>query len=203
MKYVIEHMEEGFSPWVVLEYKAIAKELGPGNLYLSSVSPLLQLPAELEGLGIVVTSKEVTQLHELDPEFSKEKCCLLDPSAEKMLAPEDSQQFSFFLFGGILGDHPPRDRTGELRKLGFAGRNLDKVQMTTDTAVRVTDRVLSKQTPLNAIKYTDFPELRFNKHESTEMPFRYIADEQGEPIMPEGMRELIKADTEKGLDFDL
>jgi ribosome biogenesis SPOUT family RNA methylase Rps3 len=31
----------------------------------------------------------------------------------------------------------------------------------------------------------DHPELRVNKHESTEMPFRYMKDKEGAPIMPE------------------
>lgn len=31
----------------------------------------------------------------------------------------------------------------------------------------------------------DFPELKFNEHESTEMPFRYVTDQDGKPIMPE------------------
>lgn len=38
--------------------------------------------------------------------------------------------------------------------------------------------------PLDKIPYIDFPELRFNEHESTEMPFRYVTDSKGEPIMP-------------------
>jgi len=42
----------------------------------------------------------------------------------------------------IAGDDPPRDRTGELRKLGFEGRHLKEVQMTTDTAVGVSKRVV-------------------------------------------------------------
>jgi ribosome biogenesis SPOUT family RNA methylase Rps3 len=34
------------------------------------------------------------------------------------------------------------DRTSELRKKGFTGRRLGPVQMTTDTAVRVTRKVV-------------------------------------------------------------
>jgi ribosome biogenesis SPOUT family RNA methylase Rps3 len=30
------------------------------------------------------------------------------------------------------------------------------------------------------------------------MPFRYVKDSTGKPIMPEGMVDLIKKDTEKG-----
>jgi hypothetical protein len=38
--------------------------------------------------------------------------------------------------------------------------------------------------PLDKIDYIDFPELKFNKIESTEMPFRYVKDKDGKPIMP-------------------
>jgi len=72
----------------------------------------------------------------------KPRICLLDPRAPKVLSPSDAQEFDAFLFGGILGDDPPRDRTSELRKLGFEGRHLDKVQMTTDTAVYVSSLVV-------------------------------------------------------------
>ena len=41
-----------------------------------------------------------------------------------------------------LGDDPPRDRTAELRALGFPTRHLGPVQMTTDTALGVTKRVV-------------------------------------------------------------
>jgi hypothetical protein len=39
--------------------------------------------------------------------------------------------------------------------------------------------------PLEKIPYVDYPELRINKNESTEMPFRYVKGENGESIMPE------------------
>lgn len=39
--------------------------------------------------------------------------------------------------------------------------------------------------PLDEIPYVDNPELRLNKHESTQMPFRYVRGEKGEPVMPE------------------
>lgn len=42
------------------------------------------------------------------------------------------------------------DRTGELRKLGFAGRRLGPVQMTTDTAVNVTRKVVEDKSKLVA-----------------------------------------------------
>lgn len=64
----------------------------------------------------------------------------------------------------------------------------------------------------------DFPELKFNEHESTEMPFRYVKTEDGKPIMPkvqgsptcvvdglnadrasQGMVELIQKDADKAV----
>jgi len=93
------------------------------------------------------------------------------------------------------------DRTSELRKKGYEGRRLGPRQMTTDTAVRVTRLVIEEKgkllkqifvrlyrlvtVPLDQIPYIDFPELRINKNESTEMPFRYVKGNTGEPIMPQ------------------
>ena len=107
--------------------------------------------------------------------------------------------------------------------------------MTTDTAVRVTRLVIEEKgfcetlkllirplncpVPLNDIPYIDEPELRIDEHESTVMPFRYVKDAEGKPIMPQvsiylgspiyltgdlttrelkGMVDLIKKDSEKG-----
>lgn len=38
--------------------------------------------------------------------------------------------------------------------------------------------------PLEEVPYLDFPELHFNEHESTQMPFRYVKGADGKPIMP-------------------
>ncbi|KAI9438153.1 hypothetical protein H4582DRAFT_1953167 [Lactarius indigo] len=54
---------------------------------------------------------------------------------------------------GILGEEPPRDRTAELRALGFPTRYLGPVQTTTDTALGVTKRVIVDRVPLDEIPY--------------------------------------------------
>lgn len=41
---------------------------------------------------------------------------------------------------------------------------------------------------LNMVPYVDHPELKFNDKESTQMPFRYVTDKDGKPIMPEVRR---------------
>lgn len=204
MKYVIEHMEQGFTEWVILEYSTIIKEVGKENLLLTSLpqgTTDSDIPKELLALGLQWTSDDVSQAGTEALPIVKERVCLLDPSAEKDLVPGEAEAFDYFVFGGILGDHPPRDRTGELRrKYGFEGRRLGSKQMTTDTAVRVTQLIVKDKKPFEDIDFIDYPEFRFNKNEATEMPFRYVLDSNGRPILPEGMLDLIKRDSEQSLD---
>ncbi|KAI9507092.1 DUF431-domain-containing protein [Russula earlei] len=131
--------------------------------------------------------------------------CLLDPKASEALTPADGDagQFAWFLFGGILGDDPPRDRTAELRALGFPTRHLGTVQMTTDTALGVTRRVVVDGVALEDIPYVDYPTIRFNARESVEMPFRYIKapGTKDEPLLPPGMKAHLYADLDQGFDL--
>ncbi|KAI1207211.1 DUF431-domain-containing protein [Annulohypoxylon truncatum] len=199
--YIVEHLDPELGQWSELEYIAIARETQrSGNTFmLSSLPEAFQVPQKLAEVPAFKAEKRGVE--EIYGEGNgKDRVCLLDPQAEKDLNPDDKGEFDVFLFGGILGDDPPRDRTSELRKKGFKGRRLGPVQMTTDTAVRVTRMVIEEQFTLNKIPFVDFPELKFNDHESTEMPFRYVTDENGKPIMPEGMVDLIKKDADKSID---
>ncbi|ODQ77504.1 hypothetical protein BABINDRAFT_41640 [Babjeviella inositovora NRRL Y-12698] len=202
MKYVIEHMETGFSEWTILEYSQIIRDLGKENLFLTSLpqgTTEADIPSRLVALGLQWTTQEVIDI--VGGQEKAKEVCLLDPRATQDLVPADATEFEYFVFGGILGDHPPRDRTGELRKkYGFAGRRLGKLQMTTDTAIRTTQLIVANKTAFEDIKFIDYPELRFSTYEATEMPFRYVLDTNGKPIFPEGMLELIKNDSEQSID---
>ncbi|KAK6354812.1 hypothetical protein TWF696_003944 [Orbilia brochopaga] len=207
--YVVEHLDKELEAWSKLEYLSIAHECIPPrdtpheqmpqspNFHITSLPEELfhKLPKELKWHGnLHATMDEVVQL----PGIDSAEVCLLDPKADRDMAPEDGEAFRWFVFGGILGDDPPRDRTAELRKYGFTGRRLGPVQMTTDTAVRVTRLVVEQKIPLDEIPFVDFPELKISKNETTEMPFRYVKNEDGTPVMPEGMIDLIKEDSNKG-----
>ncbi|MCJ1377651.1 hypothetical protein MMC17_000747 [Xylographa soralifera] len=195
--YVVEHLDPELGPWSSLEYQAIATETAEAGsrFCLSSVSKSLELPKELQNVPtLLIENRSVEEIYKLE----KDRVCLLDPAAPSELHVEDAALFDVFLFGGILGDDPPRDRTAELRQKGFKGRRLGPVQMTTDTAARVTRLVIQQKVALDQISYIDYPELKIDEHESTEMPFRYVMDENGKPIMPKGMVDLIKSDSEKG-----
>ncbi|KKY22951.1 hypothetical protein UCDDS831_g03386 [Diplodia seriata] len=169
--FVVEHLDPELEAWSSLEYAAIARESRAVQcrFLLSSVPETLKLPEKLVHIdGLEVEHDSIENL------FEKAKVCLLDPAAKQELSPADGDHFDVFLFGGILGDDPPRDRTSELRKKGFEGL------------------------PLESIPFVDNPEIRVDAHESTEMPFRYVTNKDGQPIMPEGMMELIKKDSERG-----
>lgn len=209
MKYIIEHMEQGFSEWVTLEYAQIIRDVGCENLILSSLpqgTTSMDVPTLLCEMGLRWTTKDLNhlteQFNDLEP-LKNGRVCLLDPRAEKDLQPDESEKFDYFVFGGILGDHPPRDRTSEL-KMAYpdliVGRRLGDKQMTTDTAIRTTQIIIEKSTKFENIKFIDYPEFRFNKNEATEMPFRYVLDPNNKPIVPQGMLELIKRDSEQSLD---
>ncbi|KAF2625586.1 DUF431-domain-containing protein [Macroventuria anomochaeta] len=197
--FVVEHLDPELEQWSSLEYSAIAQECHDtgSQFLLSSVPTSLKLPEKLQqAKGLNVETRGIEEIYA----DRKNRVCLLDPAAAKDLSPEDGDNFDIFLFGGILGDDPPRDRTSELRKKGYEGRRLGPVQMTTDTAVRVTRICVQDRIPVEKIPYVDHPEIRTNANESTEMPFRYVVGKDGEPIMPPGMVELIKKDSEKSLD---
>lgn len=172
------------------------------SLSAASIPPLDEYLAQKpEGSKAVLDTLPVLKfLAAQNPPVPQARVCLLDPRAEAAIAPADAGTFDVFLYGGILGDDPPRDRTGELRRLGFEGRHLGPVQMTTDTALGVTKKVVEDQIPLDQIPFTDFPTITFNKHESIEMPFRYVKTDAGEPILPPGMKEHLKADLNRTID---
>ena len=49
---------------------------------------------------------------------------------------------------------------------------------------KAVDNLTRPSVELDEIPYTDFPELKIDEHERTEMPFRYVRDDEGNPVMP-------------------
>lgn len=107
------------------------------------------------------------------------------------------------------GDDPPRDRTGDLRKLGFPGRRLGPEQMTTDTAVRTTRIVVQEGKKLEEIEYIDRPDFdvpsqptkdrKVGPSETVSMPFKYVKGVDGKPVLPSGMLDLLASDADKDI----
>ncbi|CAE7733359.1 SFM1 [Symbiodinium sp. KB8] len=149
----------------------------------------------------------------------RDRICLLDMDAEDVLQPDDVAKFDAFVFGGILGNvienddgsYGSDDRTSEIRSYFKHRRHLGPMQMTTDTAVLVSQKVLERACPLAEIPFLDSPE--FQRAAEGEGPaasdsvcmegFRYMArrDATGEwePTLPEGMKELLLADADNDI----
>lgn len=114
-----------------------------------------------------------------DRKIPAERVCLLDLRGTEVLAPKDKVEFEAFLFGGILGDHPPKDRTSSLRKLGFQMRNLDQKQMPTDTALLATKLIIEHEYNFKDLPLIDGYEFFSPEDKSKSVimeGFRYISD---------------------------
>ncbi|CAG8502329.1 8009_t:CDS:2 [Acaulospora morrowiae] len=214
LNYIIEHMEDDLHDWCLLEYCHLTKSISPSNLYFTNLSEIAK--ATLSNKEILREANFITA-DIVDSGLPMDKICLLDPSSKQTLKPEDGNTFDYYLFGGILGDDPPRDRTSELRKHGFQTRNLGDLQMTTDTAINVTKRIVEDKVAIDEIPFIDYPEIKMNNNESVIMPFRYVAIPSSTkstlqttnnelkhnlvPLLPEGMIELLKKDADMKFEF--
>lgn len=176
--YVIEHLEPELWEWSLLEYKHVSRIVGKKNLLFSNVKKGSE---KLKPYG-KVTGKSVAEL-ELD------RPCLLDPRAGSVL--KTSDKFETFVFGGILGDHPPRKRTGLLaRRLSFPRRNLGKKQMSTDTAVFVA-KMINDGVSFRRIPFKDGVEVWLGSAESVILPYRYVL-KNNKPVLTPGIKKLLK-----------
>jgi ribosome biogenesis SPOUT family RNA methylase Rps3 len=106
--------------------------------------------------------ESASKLSKSDLTYSTElkKVSLLDLRAKKSLCCDDKKELNVLIFGGILGDHPPRDRTKPLREfLGDNMRHLGPIQMSTDTAIFTSQIILSDNLELEEIPFVDAPEV--------------------------------------------
>lgn len=163
--YIIEHLEPRLWPWCVMEYKHIRKLVGRKNLWFTNISK--QDAQKLKKYGkIIPTSASKLNL---------KQACILDPESTKLLTPQIASKYQYFIFGGILGDYPPRKRTKKELTSKFTRAtsfNIGKHQMSTDNAV-YTASCIAKGIPLSNLKFQDELEIRINKIESIILPYRY------------------------------
>lgn len=179
MKFIIEHLEDEVWDWCILEYQHMSEIVGKDNLIFTNVPKKEKY--KLEKFGKVF-SESIRIL-----EFKK--CCLMEMIADKKLITNDKNKFDYFIFGGILGDNPPQGRTKALHNL-CEMRSLGHEQMSTDTAVLVTNMILNGK-KLNEIDFKDEIELETNDGESVILPYRYVI-QNGKPILPKGLFEMLK-----------
>ena len=177
--YIIEHLEPRVFKWCLTEYKNISKIVGKENLCFTNIKIKNR---NLSRLG--------KQIKESVSELNLKNSCILDPEAKQTLTPREAKKFDYLIFGGILGDYPPRKRTSsELTSKikNTEARNIGKKQFSTDNAVYVTKEIISG-VPLEKMKFQDNLTIQINDIESIELPYCY-------PIIngkPQISKELIK-----------
>jgi len=180
-KFVIEHLEPKLYRWCALEYKHISQLVGKKNLIFTNIRAK-SAQTKLAPCG-KVSPVSVARL-------GLEKICILDPSAKKVLTPREAKKFSYFVFGGILGDYPPRQRTKQELKLKGERRNIGKEQFPTDNAVYVVKKIASG-TPLNKLKFQDCLTIPIKEGEEVELPFRYVLA-KGKPLISKNIVSMLR-----------
>jgi ribosome biogenesis SPOUT family RNA methylase Rps3 len=162
--YIIEHLEPRVYPWCLMEYRNISRIVGKNNLWFANIK---KKNRNLEKLGRII-GKSVSDLN-------LKNACILDPDAKKTLSPKEAKSFDYFVFGGILGDYPPRKRTKiELTKRArnAEARNLGKKQFSTDNAVLVTKKI-AEGFSLSKMRFINKLIIKINEIESIELPYCY------------------------------
>lgn len=195
MKYIIEHLEPEVYDWCLIEYRHISEIVGKDNLLFTNVKKDDPKWDALETLGETLT-KSVKEIklsagkQEVGKTSVPKKAILLDPAAEKILTTEDCKTHDALIFGGILGDFPPKKRTEEHFKDEFEKRNLGKEQMPTNVAVYVA-KLIEQGKKFEEIEFQDKLTIELDQGEELILPFRFVK-EDGKVKLPDYYLEFVK-----------
>jgi len=98
-----DNRDSTFPHWIALEYAQMLRLASPSTVIFSSLSPnsVDSLRKQLLEKGMKesqfrVETKSVRELMK-EEGVTLERTCLLDPKAEKVVGPEDKQDFDWFL----------------------------------------------------------------------------------------------------------
>ena len=186
---VIEHLED-ISEWLWLEYSHVAKWWGD-NLIFTNVRE--DEREKLAKLGSVL-SESVTKFP-----FDRSKIIVLDLQAEEELKPEDIEENTIIIVGGILGNAIPTGRTKEFitsKMEGVKVRHIGKPQYSIDGA-SIVAKLIADGKRLKEIEYEENPTIKLD--EFSEMTLHYAVPKlDGKLLLTPGLIELQK----KELGFD-
>lgn len=172
--FIIEHLEKEVYPWCLIEYKHISRLVGKEKVWFTNLRGVRgERALRKYGACRDASARELKLVN----------ACVLDPAAQKTLTPKEAPHFSSFIFGGILGDDPPKERTkAELTPFlkNAVVRNLGKEQMATDNAVAVVQEI-ARGKLLKKLKFQESIEIKFNNVESVQLPYRYLLV-KGKPL---------------------
>jgi len=181
--FIIEHLEPELYAWCMIEYKHISKIAGKENVWFTNIKS--NYKDKLNKYGKVYPQS----IKSMKPNDS----CILDPESSVQLTPKNSKPFKYFIFGGILGDYPPRNRTkDELSSFmkNVKRFNIGKKQMSTDNAVCTVKQIINGKF-LRELKFQDNVEIKINSVMSTSLPYRYNLS-NGKPLISKELIKFIK-----------
>ena len=172
--FVVEHMEPYLFEWCLAEYLAMQQYLHhhPCRLLIANSQQYRHFQGkEQEDNQLNIhrleesfkdskgqCSSEDQSVVELHKSWEGKRVCMLDLRAEKELSSEE--EWDFIVFGGVLGDHPPRDRPAPVRQHFPVLRHLGAMQLATDTAVLVSRLILCNRLALGEIPMVREPTVR-------------------------------------------
>jgi len=192
---VIEHLEE-ISDWLWLEYKHVS-EWWKDKLIFTNV-----LPEERERLAKLgnVICESVTKFP-----LDRSKVIVLDLQAEEELKPEDIDEDTVIVVGGILGDAIPRGRTREFitsKMQGVKVRHIGKPQYSIDGA-SIVAKLIAEGKKLEEIEYEENPTIKLD--EFSEITLHYAVPKlDGKLLLTPGLIDLQKRElgyTEEGVEI--
>ena len=126
-------------------------------LELTSSDKVSQIKSDISEGKIQDDTQLILEIIEQEMGGVQERVCFMDMRGESKLQPADAAQFQFVIFGGILGDHPPRDKAKEFRSNFSNVRSLGPTQMTTDTALLVCREILEEGKNIESLKFIEEP----------------------------------------------
>ncbi len=163
--YIIEHLEPELFEWCLIEYEHISETIGKENLWFTNIKPSDAKKLEKFGKVFLESVKNM----------KLSNACVLDPECDKTLTSSETNSFDYLIFGGILGDYPPRKRTQEELTPFIKNaeiRNIGKEQMSTDNAV-YTVKQIENGKKLQDLKFKNGISIEINEFESVELPYLY------------------------------
>ena len=183
---IIEHLEPKLGRWVLIEYEHISKIVGKNNLWFTNIK---HRSKKLERLGKCF-KQSVRKLN-------LKNACILDPEAKQLLSPNESKSFKYFIFGGILGDYPPKKRTKKELTQFIKGkaRNIGKRQMSTDNAIYTVNQI-AKGKKFKDLEFKYNISLKMSKCLDLELPYLYNIV-KGKPLISQKLITFLKR--KKGL----
>lgn len=180
---IIEHLEE-ISDWLWLEYKHVS-EWWKDKLIFTDVLP--EERERLAKLGSVIC-ESVTRFP-----LDRSKVIVLDLQAEEELKPEDIEEDTVIVVGGILGDAVPRGRTKDFitsRMDGVKVRHIGRPQFSIDGA-SIVAKLIADGKRLEEVEYEESPTIRLD--EFSEITLHYAVPKlDGKLLLTPGLIELQK-----------